>query len=75
VLRYLAKVAAISVEEATALYGLQSMRSEGATKAATVDVSDRLFQQHGCWHSEKGKDGYVADSLATRLSDSQSLGY
>jgi hypothetical protein len=75
VLRCLAKVAGISLEESTALYGLQSMRSGGATAAAAADVSDRLFQQHGCWRSEKVKDGYVADSLAARLSVTQALGY
>jgi hypothetical protein len=75
VLRYLAKVAGIPVEEATALYGLQSMRSGGATKAAAADIPDRLFQQHGCWRSEKVKDGYVADPLAARLSVTEALGY
>lgn len=55
-------------------YGLHSLRSGGATKAANMGIPDRLFKRHGRWRSEKAKDGYVKDSLDSRLAVSQSLG-
>ena len=37
-------------------------------------VPDRLFKRHGRWASESAKDGYVQDSLSSRLSVSKALG-
>ena len=54
-------------------FGLQSLRSGGATAAANAGVPDRLFKQHGRWKSETAKDGYVKDDLETLLSVSKSL--
>ena len=49
-------------------YGLHSLRAGGATAAANAGVPDRLFKRHGRWRSENAKDGYVKDSLTSRLS-------
>ena len=55
-------------------FGLHSMRSGGATAAANAKVPDRLFKRHGRWRSETAKDGYVKDSVESRLQVSQRLG-
>lgn len=55
-------------------YGLHSLRSGGATRAANTGINDRLFKRHGRWRSEQAKDGYVKDSMDSRLSVSKSLG-
>ena len=54
--------------------GTHSVRSGGATAAANAGVPDRLFKRHGRWASESAKDGYVQDSLSSRLSVSTTLG-
>ena len=55
------------------LFSMHSFRAGGATAAANVGVPDRLFKRHGRWRSESAKDGYVKDSVESRLSVSQSL--
>ena len=55
-------------------FGLHSLRSGGATQAANNHVTDRLFKLHGRWRSENAKDGYVKDSLNSRLAVSKNLG-
>lgn len=55
-------------------YGLHSLRAGGATSAANLTVSDRIFKRHGRWKSENAKDGYVKDSLEERLLVSRNLG-
>lgn len=55
-------------------YGLHSLRSGGATAAANAGVPDRLFKRHGRWRSENAKDGYVKDSLSSRLSVTKDIG-
>ena len=54
--------------------GLHSLRSGGATKAANSDVNERCWKRHGRWKSDTSKDGYVADSVASRLQVSKHLG-
>ena len=54
-------------------FGMHSFRAGGATAAANAGVHDRLFKRHGRWQSETAKDGYVRDSVASRLRVSQSL--
>ena len=54
--------------------GTHSLRSGGATAAANAGIPDRLFKRHGRWSSESAKDGYVKDSLSSRLSVTQALG-
>ena len=53
--------------------GTYSLRSGGATAAANAGVPDRLFKRHGRWASESAKDGYIQDSISSRLSVSKAL--
>ena len=55
-------------------FGTHSLRAGGASPAANAGVEDRLFQRHGRWKSVSAKNGYIDDSLDSRLSVSQSLG-
>lgn len=55
-------------------FGLHSLRSGGATAAASADIPDRLFKAHGRWRSETAKDGYVKDNINNILSVSKNLG-
>ena len=57
------------------LFGMHSLRAGGATTAANAGVPDRLFKWHGRWKSETAKDGYVKDSLESKMSVSKTLGY
>lgn len=68
----LAKLGDIGLEASR--YGLHSLRAGGATAAANGGVADRMFKRHGRWRSENAKDGYVKDSLTSRLGVSKSLG-
>ena len=45
-----------------------SLRISGATAAANAGIPDRFFNRHGRWSSDSAKDGYVKDSLSSRLS-------
>ena len=54
--------------------GTHSLRSGGATAAANAGIPDRLFMRLGRWSSDLAKDGYVKDSLSSRLSVSKALG-
>ena len=54
--------------------GTHSLRGGGATAAANAGVPDRLFKRYGHWASESAKDGYVQDSLSSRLSLSKAFG-
>ena len=56
-----------------AKFSMHSFRAGGATAAANAGVPDRLFKRHGRWRSESAKDGYVKDSVESRLSVSRSL--
>lgn len=55
-------------------FGLHSLRSGGASAAANAGVPDRWFKRHGRWKSENAKDGYVKDTLESRLEVSRRLG-
>ena len=56
------------------LFGMHSLWAGGATAAANAGVPDRLFKRHGRWKSESAKDGYVKDSVESRLEVSKNLG-
>ena len=56
------------------VYCVHSLRSGGASAAANAGVNDRMFKRHGRWKSESAKDGYVKDSLESRLAVTKSLG-
>lgn len=51
--------------------GLHSLRAGGASVAANAGVP---FKKHGRWKSENAKDGYIEDSLESRLSVSRQKG-
>jgi integrase len=68
------KEAALRLGLDPAVFGTHSGRRGGATRAANVDVPDRLFKEHGAWRSERAKDGYVASSLQARLSVTADMG-
>lgn len=55
-------------------YGLHSLRSGGATAAATRGVSDRLIKKHGRWKSDKAKDGYVRENDLIKKSVTLNIG-
>ncbi|CAH3184252.1 unnamed protein product, partial [Porites lobata] len=55
------------------LFSTHSLRAGGASAAANAGVPDRLFQRHGRWRSVSAKNGYVDDSLGSRLSVSKML--
>ena len=48
--------------------GTHSLRSGGATAPANAGIPDRLFKRHGRWSSDSAENGYVKDSLSSRLS-------
>ena len=58
----------------TKLFGLHSLRAGGATAAANLGVNDRLFKKHRRWKSEKVKDGYIHESIETKLIVTKNLG-
>lgn len=55
-------------------YGLHSLRSGGATAAASANIEDRIFKKHGRWKSDRAKDGYVKENIQERLSVTKNLG-
>ena len=55
-------------------FGLHSLRSGGASAAANNRISDRLISKQGGWSSEKGRNGYIKDSVVKRLTVSNTLG-
>ena len=55
------------------LFSTHSLRAGGASAAANAGVQDRLFQRHGRWRSVAAKNGYVDDSLGSRLTVSKML--
>ena len=55
-------------------YALHSLRSGGASAAASNNVPDRLLKVHGRWSSDRAKDGYIKDSLQQKILVSLNLG-
>lgn len=56
-------------------FGLHSLRSGGATAAASNGITDRLFKKHGRWKSEKAKDGYVQENLLEKVIGFEKIRY
>ena len=54
--------------------GLHSLRFGGATAAANNYLSDRFISKHGSWKSNKGRDGYIKDSISDSLEIIKNLG-
>ena len=61
-------------KEAGVRYGLHGLRSGGASEAANNGISDRLISKHGRWKSQNARNGYIKDSMKTKLNISKSLG-
>ena len=55
-------------------YSLSSLHAGVVMTAANAAVPDCLFKRHGCWKSESAKDGYVDNSVESRLTVTKSLG-
>lgn len=53
--------------------GIHSLRSGGATVAASSNVDERCLKRHGRWKTDSAKDGYIVDSIDKRLLVSKSL--
>ena len=53
--------------------GLHSLRAGGATTAARAGVNDRCLKRHGRWRCDISKDGYIDDSIDSRLQISKTL--
>ena len=56
------------------LFGLHSLRSGGATAAASnASVCDRLIMKHGRGVTEKSKNLYIHENLASKLSVTKNM--
>ena len=53
--------------------GLHSLRAGGATTAARAGVNDRCLKRHGRWRCGISKDGYIDDSIDSRLQISKKI--
>ena len=53
------------------LYGLHSMRSGGASLAASLGLPDRLVMRHGGWRSESSNNMYIKETKAALLDVSK----
>ena len=51
---------------------MHSFRAGGATAAASAGINDRLFKRRERWCSETAKDGYIKDSIDSRMNVSKS---
>lgn len=60
--------------DASSNLGLHSLRAGGATAAAKSGISDRCLKRHGRWKTDASKDGYIEDSLESRIKVSKVLG-
>jgi hypothetical protein len=78
-LKGVAKVRGVSVQEATAFFGTHSLRAGGASAVAGVlaaaNVSEHAFQMHGRWRSREAMLGYIERQLGSRLAVTQAIGY
>ena len=61
-------------QEADANISLHSLRSGGASQAASSNVPDRQIKKHGRWRSDVSRDRYIKDSKDNRLVISKLLG-
>ena len=52
-------------------YGLHSLRSGGASLAASIGITDRLIMRHGGWRSEGFKNRYINESIDSLLKISK----
>ena len=55
-------------------FSLQSLTLGDASPAANKGISDRLISKQSHWSSEKGRNGYIKDSVVKRLTVSNTFG-
>ena len=55
-------------------YGLHSLRSGGASLAASIGIPDRLIMRHRGWRSEGSKNRYINESIDSLLRISRVSG-
>jgi hypothetical protein len=53
--------------------GLHSKRSGGATAVVNTNIDERCWKRHGRWKSDTSKDGYIVDSVTSRLEVTKKL--
>jgi integrase len=54
-------------------YGLHSLRSGGATTAASLGIPDRLLQRQGGWRSAEAKNNYIVESRNSLLKVTKTM--
>lgn len=55
-------------------YTLHGLRAGGASEAASNGVDGRSISKHGRWKTPKSRNGYIHDSIESRLKITRSLG-
>ena len=55
-------------------FGLRSLRSGGVSAAVNNSLSDKLISKQDRWFSDKARNGYIKESVAKRLTVSNTLG-
>lgn len=75
-LKYLARALGLSTAAAKESFGLQSLRSGGATTVANSRlVDERHFQAHGGWADKRSMHVYLAANMDSRQSVTAALSY
>ena len=55
-------------------YTLHGLRAGGASEAASNGIDGRRISKHGRWKTQKSRNGYICDSVESRLEVSRNLG-
>lgn len=63
-----------SINVNSKLYGLHSLRSGGASRAAALGISGRLISRHGAWRTSSARNRYIRETLYSRLHITRRLG-
>ena len=71
--RELVREAVAKIGEDPAMYGLHSLRSGGASVAASIGLPDRLIQRQGGWRSEAAMKAYFQEALPDLLKVSSAI--
>ena len=79
ILKYVAKVVGVSVEDAKRTFGLHSLRGGGATEVAAVlakaGIAEHAFQAHGGWASREAMLVYITRFMPAKLDVTRAMGY
>lgn len=74
-LRELAATAGLSLAACTRLFGTQSLRSGGATRAFAAGVPSQAIQVHGGWRNPKSMQVYIKRPVTAMVATTRRLGY